>query len=153
MAKPFLEQLRETEERFRQLEASLADSTVTSDAARYTAVMKEYRSLSTIVERYRDYRAAEQAEREALEILEESQEPGLRDLANEELRQSRESLAALEQELTVLLLPHDPNDEKNVLVEIRAGTGGEQSGEENNHPVRELVSHYGGCAAKNQTKR
>ena len=127
MAKPFLEQLRETEERFRQLEASLADSTVTSDAARYTAVMKEYRSLSTIVERYRDYRAAEQAEREALEILEESQEPGLRDLANEELRQSRESLAALEQELTVLLLPHDPNDEKNVLVEIRAGTGGEEA--------------------------
>ena len=127
MAKPFLEQLREAEERYRQLEASLADPAVTSDAARCRAVMKEYRSLSAIVESYRDYRTAKQAERDALDILEESQEPGLRELANEELRQSRESLAALEQELTVLLLPHDPNDEKNVLVEIRAGTGGEEA--------------------------
>lgn len=127
MTNQLLNQLRETESRYSDLEASLSDPAVTSDAARLAATMKEYKSLSPVMETFRDLQAAEQAERDALSLLGENPDAELRELANAELKEARDRAAVLCDRLTVLLLPRDPNDERNVLVEIRAGAGGEEA--------------------------
>ncbi len=119
--------LRETEEKYRHLEASLADPAVASDPARFVAVMKEYRNLTPIIEKYREYQAAQQSVEETLSLLSTESDPEMRQLASEELKLAREQSETLLQELTVLMLPRDPNDEKNVIVEIRAGAGGEEA--------------------------
>ena len=122
-----LEKLQQTEEKYNHLEAMLADSAVASDPARFVEVMKEYRALTPIMEAYRSFRAAQNSVEEALALLDAESDPELRQLANEELKESRENAERLREELTVLLLPRDPNDEKNVIVEIRAGAGGEEA--------------------------
>jgi len=122
-----LTKLRETEETFHHLEAMLSDPAVTSDPNRYVQVMKEYRNLSPIVEKYREYRSAVQTMEDAKDLLAHETDPELHLLANEELKQAKEQTERLLEELTVLLLPRDPNDEKNVIVEIRAGAGGEEA--------------------------
>ncbi len=119
--------LKETEEKYKHLEASLADPAVASDPARFVAVMKEYRNLTPIIEKYREYQAAQRNVTDTLSLLESESDPELRQLASEELKLSREQTEVLLQELTVLMLPRDPNDEKNVIVEIRAGAGGEEA--------------------------
>ena len=119
-------QLGNAEERFRGVEASLADPAVVSDPARYTAAMKEYSRLSPLMEKLRDYRRAEAGAAEAQRLLDDG-DPELRELAGAELKQARAALEALDREITLLLLPRDPNDEKNVLMEIRAGAGGEEA--------------------------
>ena len=119
--------LKETEEKYKHLEASLADPAVASDPVRFVAVMKEYRNLTPIIEKYREYQAAQQNVTDTLSLLESESDPELRQLASEELKLSREQTEVLLQELTVLMLPRDPNDEKNVIVEIRAGAGGEEA--------------------------
>ena len=127
MAIQMLDQLRETEEKYHNLEASLSDPAVLSDPAKYAQIMKEYKALTPLMETYRACLGAEQAVEEALLILNDNPDAEMRELANEELRTARETSAALQEKLTVLLLPRDPNDEKNVLVEIRAGAGGEEA--------------------------
>ena len=122
-----LDKLQQTEEKFNHLEALLSDPAVASDPVRFVEVMKEYRSLSPIVEAYRALGAAEEAVRESLALLSEETDPELRQLANDELREGRERVEILRRDLTLLLLPRDPNDEKNVIVEIRAGAGGEEA--------------------------
>ena len=122
-----LEKLREAEERYIGLEASLASPDVVSDPDRYTKIMKEYRSLSPLMETYRAFLRAEKRTSGAWELLEGEPDGELRELANEEWREARAEAEALREKLTVLLLPRDPNDEKNVLVEIRAGAGGEEA--------------------------
>ena len=122
-----LEKLQQTEEKYNHLEAMLSDPTVASDPSRYVEIMKEYRALSPIMEAYRAFRAAQQSVDDALFLLDAESDPELRQLANEELRESKETVERLRAELTVLLLPRDPNDEKNVIVEIRAGAGGEEA--------------------------
>ena len=119
--------LKETEEKYKHLEASLADPAVASDPTRFVQVMKEYRNLTPIIEKYREYQAAQKDVQDTLELLDAESDAELRQLANEELKTSRERVEALLQELTVLMLPRDPNDEKNVIVEIRAGAGGEEA--------------------------
>ena len=104
-----LSKLREAEEKFKHLEAMLSDPAVTADPTRYVEVMKEYRNLSPIIEKYRDYQSAQ------------------RNLEDAKLLLAKEETERLLQELTILLLPRDPNDEKNVIVEIRAGAGGEEA--------------------------
>lgn len=121
-----IDKLRDAEIRFAQIEASLSDADVVSDLAKYTALMKEHRALSPIVEKYREYRRVLSDVEGAKELL-ESGDAEMRDLAQEEFREGKERLAALEEELKVLLLPRDPNDDKNVIVEIRAGAGGEEA--------------------------
>ncbi len=121
-----LSKLREAEEKFNHLEASLSDPAVTADPTRYVEVMKEYRSLSPVIEHYRAYCAALAEFEEAKLLLEES-DPELRRLAAEEMKDAKERADRLREELTILLLPRDPNDEKNVIVEIRAGAGGEEA--------------------------
>ena len=122
-----LEKLQSAEERYAHLEASLADPAVATDPARYTEVMKEYRSLTPVIEKYRALLRAENAVRELHELLELESDAELRRLAAEELSPAKETVETLRRELTLLLLPRDPNDEKNVIVEIRAGAGGEEA--------------------------
>lgn len=127
MTEQLLEQLRHSEEQYRSLEASMADPAVSADPERLRRIMKDYRALSPVVEAFRTLRDAEKRIAQALELLNDGGDGDLRELANEELREAREEAAATEQKLTLLLLPRDPNDEKNVLVEIRAGAGGEEA--------------------------
>ena len=122
-----IEKLKEAEAKYSHLEASLADPAVASDPTRFVEVMKEYRALTPVIEKYREYQAAQQDVTDALELLESETDAELRQLASEELKLSRERAEVLLEELTILLLPRDPNDEKNVIVEIRAGAGGEEA--------------------------
>ena len=122
-----LHKLREAEEKYLNLEASLSNPSVMADTDKYVAVMKEYKTLTPIIEQYRAYCSAKEAEEEALSILGDSSDAELRALAEEELREARAEAERLYRELTVMLLPRDPNDEKNVIVELRAGAGGEEA--------------------------
>ncbi len=122
-----LARLEETELKYRHLEASLSDPTVAADPEKSTRILKEYKSLTPVVEGYRALRAAENTAKEALELLAETSDPELRALANEELKAAKEAVERLSSELTRLLLTRDPNDEKNVIIEIRAGAGGEEA--------------------------
>ena len=122
-----IDKLREAEAKYGHLEASLADPAVASAPTRFVEVMKEYRALTPVIEKYREYQTALQGVTDALELLASETDAELRQLASEELKLSRERADALLEELTILLLPRDPNDEKNVIVEIRAGAGGEEA--------------------------
>lgn len=110
-----------------QVEASLADPAVLADPAKYAAGMKEYRRLSPLAEKSAAFDRAKKAADDALRLLDETADAELRELANAELKEARAEMESLEREITLLLLPRDPNDEKNVLVEIRAGAGGEEA--------------------------
>lgn len=122
------EKLKATEDRYEDIAARLTDPEVISDNARCTALMKEYKSLTPIVEKYREYEGFRQAEAEALEIIEESgTDKDMKELAREELGSAREGLERTAEELRLLLIPKDPNDEKNVVIEIRGGAGGEEA--------------------------
>ena len=122
-----LNKLREAEQKYLHLEASLSDPAVAGDPARCAAVAKEYKAMTPLIDTYRAYLRAEATVEEALLLLEETADPELRALANEELKDAKEDTERLTRELTVLLLPRDPNDDKNVIVEIRAGAGGEEA--------------------------
>ena len=127
MTEQMQRQLREAEETYRNLEASLSSPEVASNPTRCARIMKEYKSLTPLIEAYRSYLAAEHDAEQALRILGDSPDAELHELANHELKEAREKLGQLSERLTLLLLPRDPNDEKNVLVEIRAGAGGEEA--------------------------
>ena len=110
-----------------QVEASLSDPAVLADPPRYAAAMKEYRRLAPLAEKAAALDRVQRAADDALHLLEESADAELRELAGTELKEARAEAEALTREITLLLLPRDPNDEKNVLVEIRAGAGGEEA--------------------------
>ena len=122
-----LRKLREAEEKYLNLEASLSNPSVMADPNRYVQTMKDYKQLTPIIEKYRTYQAAETRAKDALELLSDTSDPELRALADEELKEARKRAEELHRDLTILLLPRDPNDEKNVIVEIRAGAGGEEA--------------------------
>ena len=122
-----LNKLRDAEEKYIHLEASLSDPAVVGDPNKYVQIMKDYRSLTPIIEAYRAYKQADGAMRDARLLLEEESDAELRELASEELKSAKEESERLLEELKILLLPRDPNDEKNVIVEIRAGAGGEEA--------------------------
>lgn len=114
--------------RYEQIGEELTHPEVVSDNELFRKLMKEHSELTPIVEKYREYSAAKTAEAEALEILGESGiDKELKELAEEELREAKDNIAAFAEELKILLLPKDPNDEKNVIVEIRGGAGGEEA--------------------------
>ena len=127
MTDRLLEQLAGVEARYLGIEASLSDPAVVSDPAKYADAMKEYRRLVPIIDVLRAYRRTEEEAKEAQQLMDASAEPELREFAAEELKSVRARGEALSRELTVMLLPRNPNDEKNVLVEIRAGAGGEEA--------------------------
>ena len=101
---------------------------VVSNPDRYREVMREYASIEPVVKKYREYQSAQQTIEDSLMILDDaSSDEELRELASIELDDAKRRLPELEEELKILLLPKDPNDERNVIVEIRGGTGGEES--------------------------
>ncbi len=122
------DKLRAIEDKYCHLEESFSDPSLLANPAEYAKRMKEYRALEPTVTKYRELCAVLCAMQEAEEIL---RTPGMdadmKALASEEIKVCRETEQILRRELTVLLIPRDPNDEKNVLVEIRAGTGGEEA--------------------------
>lgn len=122
-----LNKLREAAERYLHLEASLSDPSVAADPVRCAQIAKEYKNLTPLMETYRALQRAEQEAKDALSLLETESDAELRTLANEDLKTAKEQSEHLRRELTILLLPRDPNDEKNVIVEIRAGAGGEEA--------------------------
>jgi peptide chain release factor 1 len=122
-----LEKLSFLEERQKQIEKKLSEPEIFSDMDAYKKLMKELKEISPITERYAKLKRAMDSQEEALEILKSESDPEIREMAEEELKISREQREALEEEIKLLLLPKDPNDDKNVIVEIRGGAGGEEA--------------------------
>ena len=122
-----LNKLNDAEKRYTVIEEQLADPTVFSDQERFTALMKDYKALSPIIEKYREYKKAEQANEEARIMLDEPLDADMKELVSAELKETRQSMDSLAEELKILLLPRDVNDSKNVMVEIRSGAGGEEA--------------------------
>ncbi len=121
------EKLRDIEKRYIAIEEKLSDPEIVSDLNEYKKVSREYKSLTPGVEKYREYRTYEKDLADAEEILGVSDDPEMRTLAEEQAESARKSLAACADELKLLLLPRDPNDDKNVIIEIRGGAGGEEA--------------------------
>ncbi len=116
------------DKRYMELEKRMYEPDVVADPDRYQKVMKEYSAIEPVVKKYREYKAAQQTVKDSLAILEDSDSDAeLRELASLELDEAKKQLPLLEEELKILLLPKDPNDDRNVIVEIRGGTGGEES--------------------------
>lgn len=123
-----LHKLAAIEQRYHQLTELMADPEVATDITRLQAYAKEQNQIAPLVEKYRAYTQALHRMREATEVLREGGDPELRELAELELEESRAQLERLDGEIRLLLLPRDPNDEKDVIVEIRAGEGGDEAG-------------------------
>ena len=113
--------------RFEELLHELGDPALAADPDRFRRLMKEQAELSPLVEAYTSYQKTKKTIEESLELLEEERDEELRELLKEELSDARKQLPELETQLKLLLLPKDPNDEKNVFVEIRAGAGGDEA--------------------------
>ena len=113
--------------RMEEILSELQEPDVASDQNRFRKLMKEQNDLSPIVEAYKEYKACKQAIEDSLQMLEEESDEEMRELAKEELNGSKARVEELERELKILLLPKDPNDDKNVIVEIRAGAGGDEA--------------------------
>ena len=123
-----LEKLSEVEKRYEEIAHKLYDPSVVADVEQYRELMKESRNLEPIVEKYREYATALRQAEEARALLDGGGlDRELRELAEMELAEGREKADACTEELKILLLPRDPNDERNVIVEIRGGAGGEES--------------------------
>lgn len=121
-----MEKLEAIEERFKDLEMQLSQPDLLADHERYHRVAKEHKSLSPVVSTFREWKEVDRQQREAQELMKEGDEE-LRNLAREELEELEGQKEALEKRLKLLLLPKDPNDEKNIFLEIRAGAGGEEA--------------------------
>lgn len=114
--------------RYEQIAVELSRPETAGDNTLFTKLMKEHAELTPIVEKYREYSAAKTSEKEALEILSESGlDKDFKELAEEELKTAKADIERCSEELKILLLPKDPNDDKNVIVEIRGGAGGEEA--------------------------
>ena len=121
------EQLGDLESRYEELGRRLNDPEIIADQSLWQKTMREHADLTPLVEAYQKYRQALQLEQDSLELLEEESDEELRQIAKDELAQGRAQAAEQERRLKFLLLPKDPNDEKNVFVEIRAGAGGDEA--------------------------
>ena len=112
---------------YEELMNTLSEPDVANDPSRFRKLMKEQSDLQPIVDAYKEYKACKQTIEDSLAILDEESDEEMRELAKEELNEAKSRLGELEQKLKILLLPKDPNDDKNVIVEIRAGAGGEEA--------------------------
>ena len=113
--------------RFEEILNELSEPGVANDAKRFQRLMKEQSDLTPIVEAYKAYKKATQDAEDAVSMLEEEKDPEMREMLKEEYNEAKKQIAELEQKLKILLLPKDPNDDKNVIVEIRAGAGGDEA--------------------------
>lgn len=121
------DRLEELVDKLDTINNQLTDPDVVSDQNKFRKLMKEQSDLSPIVEKYHEYKDAKTTIEDSLEILEEESDEELREMAKEEMNEAKANLETIEQELKILLLPKDPNDSKNVIVEIRAGAGGDEA--------------------------
>ena len=119
-----LDKLKDLDLRYEDLESQLGDPRVYGDAEKLRQVNRELKELLPVVETYRAYQAADSRRREAEELL---HDPEMKEMAQAELAEAKEELEQLKEKLTILLLPRDPNDSRNVILEIRGGVGGEES--------------------------
>ncbi len=113
--------------RYEEVMGELQEPDVANDAARFRQLMKEQSDLAPLVEAFKEYKQCKQNVEDSLLMLEEESDEEMREMAKEELNESKARIEELEHELKILLLPKDPNDEKNVIVEIRAGAGGDEA--------------------------
>lgn len=120
------EKLTLMEEKYEEINRRLSDPDVVSDMALYTELMKEYKSLTPIIEKYREYKKAASQNKEARELLEDG-DSEIREMAQTEYEASKQDMETAVSELKILLLPKDPNDEKSVIIEIRGGAGGDEA--------------------------
>ncbi|HEX6502449.1 MAG TPA: peptide chain release factor 1 [Terriglobales bacterium] len=121
------ERLDQIEARYEELTHALASPEIMNDSAKYQKTAKAHSDITPVVEKYREYKDLKRGIAESKTVLADEKDPEMRAYAQEELNQLEPRLAAVEQELKVLLLPKDPNDEKDVILEIRAGTGGDEA--------------------------
>ena len=112
---------------YEELMLELNNPSVAEDQRRFRKLMKEQADLAPIVDAYKQYKQAKQDVEDSLALLDEESDEEMKELAKEELADAKKRIEELEQELKILLLPKDPNDEKNVIVEIRAGAGGDEA--------------------------
>ncbi len=123
-----LDKLEKVEERFESVNEMLCDPDVVADMEKYKKLMREMKTLTPVVEKFREYKKTKETLDEAKLILEDSsQDKDFREMVEEEYAQAKENISVIEEELKILLLPKDPNDDKNVIVEIRGGAGGEEA--------------------------
>lgn len=122
-----LDKLMVLEDKYKELSEKVADPEIISDQPTWQKLMKENSELEPIVMKYREYRKVNETIAESKQILEEESDEDLRKLAKMELSEAESQIAEIEDELKLLLVPKDPNDEKNVIVEIRGGAGGDEA--------------------------
>ena len=123
-----LEKLKLTEEKYNDIAEKLMNPDIINDTKAYASYMKEYKNLTPIVEKYREYCKILSDKTDAEEILsDKSTEEEMRELAEAEIEEAKTKLEEITEELKVMLLPKDPNDDKNVIIEIRGGAGGEEA--------------------------
>src|ERR1051325_4778531 len=121
------ERLDQIEARYEELTNALASPDIVNDSARYQKTAKAHAEIAPIVEKYREYKDLTKGSAESKAVLVEEKDPEMRAYAQEELARLSERLAQGENDLKILVLPKDPNDEKNIILEIRAGTGGDEA--------------------------
>ena len=121
------DRLEELVDKLDTINNQLTDPDVVTDQNKFRKLMKEQSDLAPIVDKYKEYKDAKTTIEDSLEILEEESDEELREMAKEEMNDAKSRLETIEQELKILLLPKDPNDSKNVIVEIRAGAGGDEA--------------------------
>lgn len=119
--------LTEVESRYEEVNLQLQRPDIASDQKQYRALMKELANLEKVVHFFRSYRKKQKDHESNLELLQSEKDPEMRDLLKEEIKQLEAELPQMEDELKILLLPKDPNNDKDVLIEIRAGTGGDEA--------------------------
>ena len=122
-----LDKLHAVEEKYRELESLISDPAVLADMSKWQKLSREHAQLAPVVEKYREYKKVREGLAEAKAIFDDNPDADMRRLAEDEVAELRPRLEALERELPILLLPKDPNDAKNVIVEIRGGVGGEEA--------------------------
>jgi peptide chain release factor 1 len=113
--------------RYEELEAEMLNPDIMNDQNRYRKLMKDHSDLSNIIEKYKEYKATQASIEESLAMLDEENDEEIREMAKEELGECKQRIIKIEEELKILLLPKDPNDDKNVIVEIRGGAGGDEA--------------------------
>lgn len=121
------DKLEDLLQRFEELQNELSDPSVVNDQARFRKLMKEQNDLTDIVAEYKRFKQTKQDIEDSLAMLDEESDEEMRELAKQELAEAKERLEECEQNLKILLIPKDPNDDKNVIVEIRAGAGGDEA--------------------------
>ena len=122
------EKLLIMETHYDEVNAKLSDPEIIADREQYTSLMKEFKNMTPVIEVFRSYQSAKNDLEEAKDLLNESgSDAELKEMAQAQLEDAKEQLEELERELKILLLPKDPNDEKNVIIEIRGGAGGEEA--------------------------